>query len=300
VQGRFLAPRGALLALLVAACAVVLGCQESGFNESKETEKPLKVQHVMGETKVPGEAKEPLTLTLDTLDDTLALGVQPSRAAVPGAKLPAYLRGPGGSVSLMRPVGASDLSAVEAVHPDLILGAAGTDGRAGQGYLYDRLSRIAPTVMVALGGEQWKLNVRQVGEGLGRTNDAEQLLIDYDHQAAQARKAIKREWAVRRDATDGAPSTPGAKPRVAVALVTADGVRFAKTDSFAATILRDAGVRLARASASANLTLVARAPGANGQVPGRVADVDAALWWGPGGSIAGKTALGELREALGR
>jgi ABC-type Fe3+-hydroxamate transport system substrate-binding protein len=314
VQGRFLAPRGALLALLLAVCAVVVGaCQESGFDESKETERPLKVQHVMGETKVPGQAKEPLTLTLDTLDDTLALGVRPARAAVPKAKLPAYLRGPGGSVSLMRPVTASDLAAVEAVHPDLILGAAGTDGHSGQGYLYDRLSRIAPTVMVALGGEQWKLNVRQVGEGLGRTNDAEQLLIDYDHQAAQARKAIKREWAVRRGGAasgggeaggsgegGGVGGSAGAKPRVAVALVTADGVRFAKSGSFAATILRDAGVRLAHASASADLTLVARTAGAKAHVAGRVADVDAALWWGPGGSIAAKTALGELRQALGR
>lgn len=288
MQGRFLAPRGALLPFLVAALAVVIaGCQESGFDESKETVRPLKVQHVMGETKVPGQAKEPLTLTLDTLDDTLALGVRPTRAAVPGGKLPPYLRGPGAEVALMRPVGKSDLAQVRAANPDLILGAAGTDGRSGQGYLYADLSRIAPTVMVALGSGQWKLNVRQVGEGLGRTNDAEQLLVDYDHQAAVARKAISS-------------AAGGAKPRVAVALVTADGIRFAKTDSFAATILRDAGVRVARASASADLTLVARTGVAKGHVAGRVAEVDEALWWGPGGSIAAKTALGDLQRALAR
>ena len=72
-----------------------LGCQESGFDESKETSKPLKVQHALGETKVPGQAEEPLTLTVDTLDDTLALDVRPARAAVPGAKLPGYLRAAG-------------------------------------------------------------------------------------------------------------------------------------------------------------------------------------------------------------
>jgi len=293
VQGRFLAPRGALLALLVAALAVaVAGCQESGFDESKETVRPLKVQHVMGETKVPGQATEPLTLTLDTLDDTLALGVKPTRAAVPNAKLPAYLRGPGGGVSLMRPVGASDLSAVEAVHPDLILGAAGTDGRSGQGYLYDRLSRIAPTVMVALGGGQWKLNVRQVGEGMGRTNDSEQLLIDYDHQAAEARKAIKAAAA-----SGGAAA--GGKPRVAVALASADGIRYAKQNSFAGTILSDAGVKLARSADTADVTLLARAGGAKADVGGRVKAVDGALWFGPGESIAAKSALGDLVQALG-
>jgi ABC-type Fe3+-hydroxamate transport system substrate-binding protein len=288
VQARFFAPRGALLALLAAAAAVtVAGCQESGFDESKETVRPLKVQHVLGETKVPGQAKDPLTLTLDSLDDTLALKVHPARAAVPGERLPEYLRARGAGVPLMRPVGATDLAAVEAVHPDLILGAAGTDGRSGQGHLYDRLSRIAPTVMIALGGGQWKLNVRQVGEALGRTNDSEQLLIDYDREAALARRAIA--------AADGGGS---AKPRVAVALATADGIRFAKRNSFAGTILADAGVKQVHTAAGADVTLLARAPGATGHVDGRVVRIDAALWLGPGGSLAAKAALNDLRQAL--
>ena len=292
MQGRFPARRArpALLAVLVAAAAVsVLGCQESGFDESKETVRPLKVQHVLGETKVPGQAKDPVTLTADSLDDTLALRVHPARAALPGARLPAYLRAPGRGVSLMKPVTRADLAAVEAAHPDLIIGAAGTDGRSGQGYLYERLSRIAPTVMIALGGGQWKLNVRQVGEALGRTNDAEQLLIDYDHEAALARKAI-------RVARSGGAGT---KPRVAVALATANGVRFAKGDSFAGTILADAGVKQVHTAADADVTLVARAPGATSRVGGRAVSVDGALWWGPGGVSAGKAALKDVARALG-
>ena len=246
-----------LLALLAAAMAVAItGCQESGFDESKETVRPLKVQHVLGETKVPGQAEHPMTLTLDSLDDTLALHVRPARAAVPGARLPAYLRSQGSGVSLMRPVTAADLAAVEAVHPDLIIGSSGTDGRSGQGALYDRLSRIAPTVMTALGGGQWKLNVRLVGEALGRTNDAEQLLIDYDHEAALARRAIR------------AARGGSAKPRVAVAFATKNGIRFAKRDSFAGTILADAGVKQARTAAGADITLLARGPGAHANPPG--------------------------------
>jgi iron complex transport system substrate-binding protein len=263
----------------------VAGCQESGFNESKETERPLKVQHVLGETKVPGEAKEPMTLTVDALDDTLALKVRPARAALPGARLPAYLRTPGRGVSLMKPVGASDLAAVEAVHPDLIIGAAGTDGRSGQGYLYERLSRIAPTVMIALGGGQWKLNVRQVGEALGRTNDSEQLLIDYDREAAVARKAIK----AGRSAT----------PRVAVALATRDGLRFAKRDSFAGTILADAGVKRVDSTDDADVTLVAMAPGGRAYLQREhFREVDRALWWGQGGVFAAQAALKDLTRAL--
>jgi iron complex transport system substrate-binding protein len=275
-----------LLALLAAAMTVAIaGCQESGFDESKETVRPLKVQHVLGETKVPGQAEHPMTLTLDSLDDTLALNVRPARAAVPGARLPAYLRAEGSGVSLMRPVTAADLAAVEAVDPDLIIGSSGTDGRSGQGALYDRLSRIAPTVMLALGGGQWKLNLRLAGEALGRTNDAEQLLIDYDHEAALARKAIR--------AARGA----GAKPRVAVALATKKGVRYSSRDSFAGTILADAGVKQAHTAAGADVTLLARTPGAAGK-SGRFTDVAGALWWGPGGALAAKAALRDLQRAL--
>jgi iron complex transport system substrate-binding protein len=277
-----------LLALVAAAVAVAIaGCQESGFDESKETVRPLKVQHVLGETKVPGQAEHPMTLTLDSLDDTLALHVRPARAAVPGGRLPAYLRAEGSGVSLMRPVTAADLAAVEAVDPDLIIGSSGTNGRSGQGALYDRLSRIAPTVMLALGGGQWKLNLRLAGEALGRTNDAEQLLIDYDREAALARKAIR--------AGRGA-----GKPRVAVALATRSGVRFAKESSFAGTVLADAGVKQVFNAGDADVTLLARAPGAQvaaGSLPGRIEAVSAALWWGQGGSMAALTALTELTNA---
>jgi iron complex transport system substrate-binding protein len=282
------------LVLLAASAAAVAGCQESGFDENKETARPLKVQHVLGESKVPGQAKEPLTLTLDSLDDTLALGVRPVRAAAPDARLPHYLAGPGRGVSLMRPVRAGDLAAVEAAHPDLIIGAASTDTKPGppaldQTRIYDRLIRIAPTVMIALGSGQWKLNLRLVGEALGKTNDAEQLLIDYDHQAALARKAIRAER-----------GASAAKPRVAVALVAADGVHYAPRNSFAGTILADAGVKQAQRAADADVTLVARAPGASGHVGGRSVAVEQELWWGPGGSIAAKTALSDLARALRR
>jgi iron complex transport system substrate-binding protein len=275
------------LSAVAAAALLALGCQESGFDESKETVRPLKVQHVLGETKVPGKAREPLTLTVDTLDDTLALGVRPARAAVPDARLPGYLRADGSDVSLMRPVTAADLAAAEAVHADLILGSD-----AGQGKLYDDLSRLAPTVMTEGGGGQWKLNVRLVGEALGRTNDAERLLIDYDRRAAGARRAIR-----------AAAGTPGRPPRVAVARLTAGGLRFAPRDSFAGTILADAGMKQVTRNAPGDPTdamLLSIAPGGGRpHVDGSFERVEDAVWWGAGGALAARAALADLRRALG-
>jgi iron complex transport system substrate-binding protein len=272
--------RRALLPILAALAVFALGCQESGFDESKETARPLKVQHALGETKVPGQAKAPLTMTVDTLDDTLALGVRPARAAVPGARLPAYLGAQGRGVPLMRPVGAADLAAAEAAHADLILGSD-----AGQGKLYDRLSQIAPTVITEGGGGQWKLNVRLVGEALGRTNDAERLLTEYDHEAALTRRAIK--------------TARSGTPRVAVVRVTAHGLRFAPLDSFAGTILADAGVSQVRALAGADAILLSNDPGARAHVNGTLIRVDTGLWWGDGGALAARAALRDLQSALG-
>jgi iron-siderophore transport system substrate-binding protein len=181
--------RRVLIALAVATAAALVGCQESGFDESRETQRPLKVQHALNPltgTKVPGVAERPMTLSADTLGDTLALGVRPVRAALPGGRLPDYLRSEAKGVEVVAALTKLDLPATEAVDPDVILGT-----KEGDGELYDQLSRIAPTIMSE--GDDWKLNLRLHGEALGRTNDAERLLIDWDNRVARVRDAIGKQ-----------------------------------------------------------------------------------------------------------
>jgi iron complex transport system substrate-binding protein len=177
--------RGRVLIALAVAAALA-GCQESGFDESKETQRPLKVQHALNPltgTKVPGLAERPMTLSADSLGDTLALGVRPVRAALPGGRLPGYLRTQARDVEVVPPLMKLDLAATEAAAPDLILGT-----KEGEADLYDDLTRIAPTVMSD--GDDWKLNLRLHGEALGRTNDAERLLIGWDDRVAELKEAI--------------------------------------------------------------------------------------------------------------
>jgi iron complex transport system substrate-binding protein len=198
----------ALITCLLAACAAVAsGCQESGFDESKETARPLKVQHALGESKVPGQAKQPVTLGLDALDGTLALGVRPLAAAAPGGSLPAYLRRKAAGVELL------EKGAAPPDDADLIVAGAPRSERE-----FLDLAAVAPTVVLDEGGATWKLNVRLVGEALGRTNDAEALLSDYDEQVAGVRESLP------------------AGARVAVP--------GAGRDSFAVSVLADAGVAL--------------------------------------------------------
>jgi iron complex transport system substrate-binding protein len=177
--------RGRVL-IALAVVAALAGCQESGFDESRETQRPLKVQDAMNPltgTKVPGVAERPMTLTRDTLGDTLALGVKPVRAALPGGRLPDYLRSAARGVDVVAALTQADVAATEAADPDVILGS-----KEGQGDLYDDLREIAPTILSE--GDDWKLNLRLHGEALGRTNDAEKLLIDWDNRAAKVRAKL--------------------------------------------------------------------------------------------------------------
>jgi iron complex transport system substrate-binding protein len=267
-----------LLLLAALAAAFALGCQESGFDERKETARPLKVQHVKGESKVPGQAERPATLTLDTLDDTLALGLRPVVAVVPGEALPGYLRRRAAGVKTIPPVEAGRLGAVRKARPDVIVGR--------QGALFEGLSLIAPTVIVEPGSGRWKLNLRLMGEALGRTNDAEGLLTDYDRRVASVRKVVQ------------------GRPRVAVVRAVEDGWLFAPRDSFAGTILADVGVRQVRSFARADVVLLSQPRSQQVQLgvrgPFSQEDVELATWWGPGGVLEARAALRDLHEILGR
>ncbi len=97
--------------------------------------------------------------------------------------MPPFLREEARGVEIVPPLTELDLAAVEAAEPDLILGAKEFDEE-----LYEDLSRIAPTVMTE--GQDWKLNLRLHGEALGRTNDAERLLIDWDNRVARVRRLV--------------------------------------------------------------------------------------------------------------
>jgi iron complex transport system substrate-binding protein len=165
--------------IALALVGALAGCQESGFDESKETQRPLKVQDAMNPlngTKVPGQAERPATLTADALGDTLALGVTP----VVASDVPPYMRHAARGVRVVKD---TDLSGIGAATPDVILGS-----KEKQVAGYAGLSKIAPTIFTE--GDDWKLNLREHGEALGRTNDSEELLTDWDNRLARVKRAI--------------------------------------------------------------------------------------------------------------
>jgi iron complex transport system substrate-binding protein len=208
-------------------------------------------------------------------------------------------------------VTALDLAALEAAEPDLILGSA-----ARQARLYNRLRQFAPTVMTDAGGVGWKLNVRLHGEALGRTNDAEALLIDYDRRAGRLRRKL---------------GPRGRTTEVSVVHVTRREVRLAGLESFPGSVVGDLGLSPLPGRGGSRpyetvtpeqmqgidgeVILLAVAPGARDALrrleatpawrrlravrTGRVVRVDGGTWWSGGGILAARAALRDLERALG-
>ncbi|HKP20469.1 MAG TPA: ABC transporter substrate-binding protein [Thermoleophilaceae bacterium] len=239
----------ARILIALALVGALAGCQESGFDESKETQRPLKVQDAMNPlngTKVPGQAERPATLTADTLGDTIAMGVTP----VVASDVPEYMRAEASGVRVVKD---SDISGIRAATPDVILGT-----KQDQGSEYDDLSKIAPTILTD--EDDWKLNLREHGEALGRTNDAEKLLIDWDNRLARVKRVLPEDAAyVLLIGQNDAPVTPGPVGK---------------------TVLEDLGLKSGIGARSQTLRIAAGPE------------------WSSGGLLAARAALEDVAKAL--
>ena len=211
--------RGLHTLLCIAAALTVAGCQATAADDAPENRRPIKVQHALGLTKVPGRAARPVVLYPSELDDSLALGTTPAGAA--GAPFPHYLGSRTRTIARVGSVARPDLSQIERLDPDLILAA-----KQSQRRLYKRLKKMAPTVVLDQKVE-WKPNLRQDGEALGYPDEAEGLLTAYDRRAARVRSLVRRA---------GAPELP---PQV----------RSTLSRRFVASILDDVGMRHPRVRA---------------------------------------------------
>jgi iron complex transport system substrate-binding protein len=176
--------------LLILLLVPLAGCQlaedEQPADPSKR--KPLKVQHAMGERRVPFLADRPVTLDPSALEAALALGVTPagSTSWLPGGRFPSYI--PAREVEGVEPLGSPedvDVAAVAALRPDVVIG-----NQAYQEGVHSELDELVPTVMSGVPISEWKSDLRFFGESLGRGTGAERLLLDYDRRVAHAREAV--------------------------------------------------------------------------------------------------------------
>lgn len=153
-----------------------------------------------GPVTVTGTPQRVVTLYEGALDTAIAAGIQPVGAIVTrgGAHVADYIRPRVGEIGIVGTARETNLEAVIALEPDLILAAPYTT--ASQ---YQLLSQIAPTIVPdvpAFKPDNWKKETRLFARALGRESEAEAALARVekriDEVAAQVDTALPRD---RRD-----------------------------------------------------------------------------------------------------
>jgi iron complex transport system substrate-binding protein len=214
-----------LLAGLSAAVALSLtACGGSSDEASAAGDTPAKrtVEHFRGTTEVPAEPKRVVVLDLGELDSAIALGVTPVGAVKAPVEegLLSYLEEEAAGIELVGEIGEPDLEKIAALDPDLILGS---DVRVKD--FYDELSAIAPTVFTETVGVAWKENLAVHAQALGREQQAQELLADYEAHAKELGERVADDV------------------EVSIVRFVPGEIRLYAKDSFIGTVLEDAGIQ---------------------------------------------------------
>ncbi|MEV4565735.1 iron-siderophore ABC transporter substrate-binding protein [Nonomuraea sp. NPDC049419] len=183
---------GAVLLVGLAACG---GSADPGPAPSQSAAPFRTVRHAMGETVIPAQPKRVVALDQSFVDAVLTLetpvvGYTTYRSI--DTKLPDYL-GPvvqshGQEATAVGTLEQPSLEKIIALKPDLIVSA-----KVRHEALYDRLSKIAPTVFSETTGAIWKDNLRLMGQALGKEDLAETRIKAYEERAATIGEEIKEK-----------------------------------------------------------------------------------------------------------
>jgi iron complex transport system substrate-binding protein len=215
-------------ALLLTSCGDDDATSESSAEatQAEEVEAGTRtVEHAMGTTEVPDDPERVVVLDSSFLDAALALDIEPVGAteAEAGAGMPEYLADEVPDIEVVGLTNEPNLEAVAALRPDLILGA-----KVRHEELYEELAGIAPTVFTESSGTNWKDGLAVTADALGRSEEADAFLADYESRAAGLGEKI------------GANGTHLSMVR----FLLPDEIRIYGPETFSGTVLTDIGFDL--------------------------------------------------------
>jgi iron complex transport system substrate-binding protein len=212
---------GILTFALVSACGRNSPQQVSSQAADTSNEAVRVVEHALGKTKVPINPQR--VVVLDNGETILSLGVKPVGSTREGGELD-YLKNRLEGIESVGHTDSPNLERIAALKPDLILGTKFTGSLSN----YELLSQIAPTVIanVELSGK-WKHLLNKYAEALGKTDKAEQIMLDYHARIED----FQAQMSDRLRATE-----------VSIVRLSQDRIQIYLEDSFCGTIVADAGL----------------------------------------------------------
>lgn len=142
------------------------------------------VKSMKGDITVPADPARVIGTTVTYPEFLFALGITPVAAENYHEEFPSYFNGAFKEVIDLGAVDSPNFEAVLAAEPDLILAPAWRDEKS-----YDQLAKIAPTVLLP-NRDDWRDELRDIGEALGRMEKAEQAIQEYERTTGEAKEKL--------------------------------------------------------------------------------------------------------------
>lgn len=162
---------------LLITVTIISACNSTSINSIQSSDSPTAlsdcriVQHELGEACIPLNPQRVVVLE-GGLDTLLSLGMKPVGSTELGFS---YLKDEIAGIASVGNRNNPNLESIVALKPDLILGVSNNNKN------YKMLSQIAPTVLPKLEpGNGWKRFLNKYAEVLGKADQAEQILADYN------------------------------------------------------------------------------------------------------------------------
>ncbi|WP_409343547.1 iron-siderophore ABC transporter substrate-binding protein [Paenibacillus sp. MBLB4367] len=177
-----------LVSLLLLATACGTGSEGNGSGAEsvkKETPGPTRtVKSLKGDIQVPSSPKRVIGLSVVYPEFLSALGVTPVAIQNYHQDFPSYLKTPFKNTLKMGIGETPNFEAILSAAPDLIIAPVWWADK-----VYDQLSKIAPTVLLPE-REDWRDELRDIGEALDKKDIADKAIADYEKQTADAKRKL--------------------------------------------------------------------------------------------------------------
>ena len=211
--------------LMGSATLIVSACTRATQPNSQAiAEKAVKrIKHAFGETEVPANPTRVIVLGYTTVEAVMAHGVQPIGAPDGVVSSLSHLSLDNETTADIGSPTQPNLEKIAALKPDLILT---NKYRLGDGY--EQLTQIAPTVVLDIdGNHQWKELTRLCGEALSKQAETQKLDLAYETKLQIVNDQLSK--------TDK-------QPEVSIVSIFPGLIRAAGTETFAGSVLADAGI----------------------------------------------------------
>ena len=148
------------------------------------------IETLYGDVTVEGQPERVVTLYEGALDSAIAVGVQPIGAIITrgGQHVAGYIREAAGDIEIVGAPGETNLEAVLALQPDLILATRQTSKEQ-----YQLLSLMAPTIVLDVPMFQqdtWKQELAGFARALGRESQADDVIARVEQRAKEVREQV--------------------------------------------------------------------------------------------------------------